>query len=193
MLLEEVSVDLVDEAGGHFSKLEHDIIKMRLDANGALLSAVQQRSLKDTSHSKYNPKCGSCFAASSLVPKGHCCNTCDDILTLYAKAGISKDIALRAPQCNEDDPNMPMAGEVGCRIEGRLSVKKLDGNMHICAGDSVSQAGGHMHMINWATLRNFNVSHHIHQLSFGDYFKVILYFFFAQRNGSSFIFDPFLC
>ena len=58
-----------------FTHMDHDIIKMRLDSEGKILAAAKQKNLKDTSHAPYKSDCGSCFAASNVMPKGYCCNT----------------------------------------------------------------------------------------------------------------------
>lgn len=59
----------------------------------------------------------------------------------------------------------------GCRVYGTIDAPKVKANLHIAAGNSTMQAHGghshHVHSITLADLKTFDISHTIHELSFG--------------------------
>jgi hypothetical protein len=73
-------------------------------------------------------------------------------------------------QCQHDSTN-PFAnvepGE-GCRVTGTMNVNKVAGNIHIAHGESIVRDGRHIHQFLPQDAPNFNISHTIHKLSFGD-------------------------
>lgn len=65
----------------------------------------------------------------------------------------------------EDNPNRP---HDACRIYGSLVLNKVAGNFHITAGKSISLPRGHIHISAFISDREYNFTHRINQLSFGD-------------------------
>lgn len=69
---------------------------------------------------------------------------------------------------------MPARGEVpnkpfdACRIHGSLILNKVAGNFHITAGKSLSLPRGHIHISAFMTERDYNFTHRINKLSFGE-------------------------
>lgn len=68
----------------------------------------------------------------------------------------------RARQFATTDP------DEGCTVTGLMKVNKVSGNFHIAHGESVVRDGRHIHHFNPITAPNFNISHTIHSLRFGD-------------------------
>ena len=75
-----------------------------------------------------------------------------------------------AEQCLRDSKN-PFAnvrpGE-GCRLTGSMRVNKVAGNVHMTIGESLVRDGAHIHQFIPSEAPKFNVSHTIHELTFGD-------------------------
>jgi len=55
-----------------------------------------------------------------------------------------------------------------CRIYGNVEVNKVAGNFHITAGKSIPHPRGHAHLSSMVSELNYNFSHRIDLLSFGD-------------------------
>ena len=74
-----------------------------------------------------------------------------------------------AEQCLRDARN-PFAnvkpGE-GCRLTGTMKVNKVAGNVHMTIGESIVRDGAHIHQFIPSEAPKFNVSHTIHEFSFG--------------------------
>ncbi|XP_065649743.1 endoplasmic reticulum-Golgi intermediate compartment protein 2 [Hydra vulgaris] len=56
----------------------------------------------------------------------------------------------------------------GCRIYGNIEVNKVAGNFHITAGKSIPHPRGHAHLSALVSELNYNFSHRIDMLSFGE-------------------------
>jgi endoplasmic reticulum-Golgi intermediate compartment protein 3 len=78
-------------------------------------------------------------------------------------------IVRTAEQCLRDSSN-PFAnvrqGE-GCRLTGSMKVNKVAGNVHMTIGESLVRDGAHIHQFIPSEAPKFNVSHTIHELTFG--------------------------
>eukprot|EP00592_Proboscia_alata_P024374 CAMPEP_0194443170 /NCGR_PEP_ID=MMETSP0176-20130528/126551_1 /TAXON_ID=216777 /ORGANISM="Proboscia alata, Strain PI-D3" /LENGTH=1007 /DNA_ID=CAMNT_0039269379 /DNA_START=41 /DNA_END=3061 /DNA_ORIENTATION=- len=68
---------------------------------------------------------------------------------------------------NFNSPKMMTQGE-GCQIAGYMVVNRVNGNFHIAMGEGVERDGRHIHLFNPEDTKNFNSSHIIHELSFGE-------------------------
>ncbi|XP_066933502.1 endoplasmic reticulum-Golgi intermediate compartment protein 2-like [Clytia hemisphaerica] len=55
-----------------------------------------------------------------------------------------------------------------CRIYGNVEVNKVAGNFHVTAGKSIPHPRGHAHLSSLVSELNYNFSHRIDLLSFGD-------------------------
>jgi len=60
-----------------------------------------------------------------------------------------------------------MGAKSGCRIHGKMEVKKLAANFHITLGRSIPHPQGHAHININVPMDNVNFSHRIDHLSFG--------------------------
>jgi hypothetical protein len=56
----------------------------------------------------------------------------------------------------------------GCRLRGALLVNKVAGNFHVAMGETRQRGAGHIHQFNPLAIADYNVSHTIHALSFGE-------------------------
>lgn len=113
--------------------------------------------------------CGSCYGAA---PAGSCCNTCDDVREAYRKKGWGLTITKAIVQCHSEGflSNMKTQADEGCRIHGYLDVDKSAGHVHFAPGRSFQHAHLIVHDLFSFTVQEFNVSHVINDLSFGEKF-----------------------
>jgi len=56
-----------------------------------------------------------------------------------------------------------------CRVHGSLTLNKVAGNFHITAGKVLPIAGAHAHLTAFMQDHEYNFTHRIEKLSFGDY------------------------
>lgn len=167
---EEVSVDTVDNVGENQVDARGDIVKIPIDLNG-----------QEVHSAKYNQQnviaeCMSCYGAESN--EFSCCNDCVSLKSAYRSKGWSYlDIVGKAPQCTE---------KVGCRVNGRIQVNKVSGNIHVALGSATIKNGKHVHEFNMNDIsRGFNTSHIIHELRFGS--DKIPFLFSPLENVEKFV------
>jgi len=55
-----------------------------------------------------------------------------------------------------------------CRVHGSLSINKVAGNFHITAGKVLPISGAHAHLTSFMQEHEYNFTHRIEKLSFGD-------------------------
>lgn len=55
-----------------------------------------------------------------------------------------------------------------CRLYGQLTLNKVSGNFHVTAGKSLILPRGHIHINTFFQDDNYNFTHRINRLSFGD-------------------------
>lgn len=103
-----------------------------------------------------------------------CCNTCEDIKKHYTERGLNMALADTSEQCVREKHNAAYANTGGCRVYGTIEAPRVKANLHIAAGNSTMQSHGshshHVHAITHADLKTFDISHVIHELSFGPHF-----------------------
>ncbi|XP_022192383.1 endoplasmic reticulum-Golgi intermediate compartment protein 2 [Nilaparvata lugens] len=63
---------------------------------------------------------------------------------------------------------MPVTPPDACRLHGTLELNKVAGNFHITAGKSLSLPRGHIHISAFMWDNDYNFTHRINKLSFGD-------------------------
>ena len=68
---------------------------------------------------------------------------------------------------------------------GQLSVTKVAGNFHIAVGHAENRNTRHVHSFGPSDIHKYNVSHHIENLSFGQYIPEVI----NPLNGKTFIAD----
>ena len=131
--------------------------------------------------------CGSCFGA-----KEGCCNTCNDVREAYriktwkfdprgieqCREGLGSEVEERALKegtifesffsprnINKFCFTFP---NLGCQIYGYLEVNRVGGSFHIAPGKSFIINHVHVHDVNPFASTDFNLTHHIRHVSFGQ-------------------------
>ena len=189
---DQVNLDAMDVAGEQQNGVDHDFLKVRLDLSGnpkdaaPIAGAIAARALEGGSggggeHASPEPLpadyCGPCYGA-----REGCCNSCDEVRNAYiAKGWDAGDMTRTSEQCVREGRTAeggqhklamgPSAGSTeGCRLSGRLAVNKVAGNFHIAMGETHQRGAGHIHQFNPSAIGNYNVTHTINALSFGEPF-----------------------
>lgn len=132
-----------------------------------------------------DPSCGNCYGAAG---KGICCNTCDDVRDAYAQSGwrfLPQNIAQCIRESYRETLHDEHAEDGGCRIYGELSLNRASGHFHIAPHKKLVQKSSNadeqikhspfvqlMELLSF-TFDQFNVSHTINALRFGDQFPGI--------------------
>lgn len=167
----EVNVDVMDVAGDNQVAIDHDMFKQRIDQNGKNLGVKAAEIIGKLDEIPDLPPnyCGSCFGAEGIFRE--CCNTCEELKQAYTMKGWAYTDALaNSEQCKREkvSPFSAVRNGEGCRVHGTMSVNKVAGNFHIAHGESIIRDGRHIHQFIPAEAPQFNISHTIHSLSFGD-------------------------
>lgn len=172
-----LSIDAMDVSGEQQTDIDHNIFKQRMDIDGVAIDENAQREhLGDKSvdvmkkvQTTLDPgRCESCYGAESAqIP---CCNTCEDVRNAYRNRGWAFQDADGYEQCKREgwkDKFQEQKNE-GCKVFGYLEVSKVAGNFHIAPGKSFQQQHVHVHDLQPFGGMQFNLSHVIRHLSFGD-------------------------
>jgi len=113
------------------------------------------------------PDCGSCYGAGD---EGECCNTCDDVKRTYMRKGWQLP-EIEIKQCANEMRISDEDGE-GCNVHGKVALSSGGGNLHIAPGHSLENFGHHntLNILDLIqnTFEQFNVSHTINKLRFGE-------------------------
>lgn len=192
-----LAVDAFDDRGMSQVDAVHEIYKHRLSPEGEKVGSAEQADLghtllneaqleniaKETLEMKEKAKeaigvCGKCYGAGR---PGQCCNTCQDVKDAYERLGWHFK-AQGVVQCSTEAYISTLreqyAEDGGCQVYGRLHLSKTSGHFHIAPTKKVheKQANGGMFnildLISF-TFDQFNVTHSVNALSFGDHFPGI--------------------
>jgi len=187
-----LSVDAMDVSGFHQLDVSHHIQKKPLDAAGKPKGkpiihdlghslAPDEVTGPDTPPREEKPDptkepgyCGSCYGAEDQA--GQCCNTCDEVKSVYRKKGWAVTNMEKIEQCvvvgetQKEFQDMLARGE-GCQVFGYLEVNKVAGNFHFAPGRSFQHAHMHVHDLAAFSSGQFNVTHQINEISFGEHFQ----------------------
>lgn len=183
---DDVHLDVMDVAGDSHINLEEDeehfVVKRKLKLDGTPFDLVEQViANKAAKEEKDKEKirnaevpenyCGPCYGANTEERK--CCNTCDDVINAYKeKRWNSNAVTFTSEQCMREGRDKKtikrMTKGEGCNISGTLRVNKVAGNFHIAMGEAIDVQGRHIHQFVPEDAINFNASHIIHELSFGE-------------------------
>jgi hypothetical protein len=188
-----VNLDAMDVAGEQQNGVDHEFLKVRLGLDGRpkdaapIAGAIEPRALEGAGGAvaAASPPplpadyCGPCYGA-----REGCCNSCDEVRNAYiAKGWDASGMTRTSEQCVREGRTEeagggahklalgPAAGSTeGCRLSGRLAVNKVAGNFHIAMGETHQRGAGHIHQFNPSAIANYNVTHTINALSFGEPF-----------------------
>ncbi|KAK8802382.1 hypothetical protein WA588_005353, partial [Blastocystis sp. NMH] len=162
----EASLDIMDISGQQQMGVMSRIVKIDLDSEQNPVNVPFTSVLEEDNNSS---ECGNCFGAEV---SNICCNSCESLISAYRRRGwdtwFVKDYA---PQCrggNRDVLKDRVAAE-GCMMWGVLEVNKVSGNFHIAVGHAESRDSRHIHSFGPKQIMNYNVTHHIEKLAFGDF------------------------
>lgn len=142
------------------------------------LTAEQAERLKLINEQKV--ECGNCYGAGS---PGQCCNTCEEVRQAYDRIGWRfkpTGITQCASETYLSNLKDQFAEDGGCQIYGQLELNKAAGHFHIAPHKKLHeggmQAGGGiiniMDLISF-TFDQFNITHTVNSLRFGDQFPGI--------------------
>lgn len=197
-----LSLDVVDDAGasqlGTFSQL----FKHRLTARGERLgepllneggSSLTSEDTLERLLREHEEKtgvkvtldkqlsvgdCGNCYGAGLV---GQCCNSCQDVKDAYERSGW-RFKAQGISQCQRESflehMHDQFAEDGGCQIYGQMTLNKASGHFHIAPHKDLHKGGMQaglfslMDLISF-TFDQFNITHTINSLSFGDHYPGI--------------------
>ncbi|KAH7704770.1 Serologically defined breast cancer antigen NY-BR-84 [Aphelenchoides avenae] len=171
-----ISVDVMDVSDGYESGILDDIFKQRLDRDGQNITEAlpekQEINIRNASATNTEAstaaaekKCGSCYGAVD-----GCCNTCEEVREAYAIRGWQIEDITTIEQCRNDafvQQFKKTEGE-GCRVYGKLQVAKVQGNFHIAPGGALNVHSAHFHNMHSMSAGNFDTTHIINHMSFGQ-------------------------
>jgi len=192
-----LSVDAMDISGEHQLDVEQNVFKRRLDKFGKPVGKEIVEDVTTQADNNINASvvplppnyCGSCYGSK---PDGECCNTCEEVREGYRKKGWSFAKPDGIEQCVREGFKEQLSAqkEEGCQVYGYLQVQKVAGNFHFAPGKSFQQHHMHVHDLQPFQMKNFNMSHKINRLSFGEEYPGIVNPLdgiskVATRNGSS--------
>ncbi|KAL3280980.1 hypothetical protein HHI36_004205 [Cryptolaemus montrouzieri] len=168
-----LALDAMDSSGEQHLEIDHNIYKRRLDINGIPIDTPKKEDItvkhKNEVAVANETSCGSCYGAA-LDPK-RCCNTCDEVRTAYRERQWSFPInPENITQCKNEkvDEKLKLAFKQGCQIYGSLIVNRVSGSFHIAPGKSFSINHVHVHDVQPFSSTEFNTTHKIRHLSFGE-------------------------
>lgn len=133
-----------------------------------------------------NPDCGNCYGAGK--PGTICCNSCEAVKTAYQQSGwrfMPQNIAQCVRESYRQTLEEQFSEEGGCQIYGKLFLSRASGHFHIAphkslalAGPSNSEASKSNPLLQLLellsfTFDQFNITHTVNVLRFGDQFPGI--------------------
>ena len=194
-----LGVDAIDETGIPQRDVIHEIYKHKLNAFGEKDgSPMRQNSLGGTLQTEQDLQkhgertalisqptpppvdaCGNCYGAGS---DGQCCNTCEDVRRAYERVGW-KFVQSGISQCASENAMInkrdQFAEDGGCQLYGHLELNKaIGGHFHIAPHKQSKSDGPDSGLLSlldliYLTFEQFNMTHTINSLSFGDQFPGI--------------------
>mmetsp|Transcript_739 Transcript_739/g.1224 ORF Transcript_739/g.1224 Transcript_739/m.1224 type:complete len:395 (+) Transcript_739:63-1247(+) len=196
-----LSLDVVDDIGGVVKDTKHDIFKHRLTPLGEKEGIPEAHSLGDSLTSEehilhlssssgdkeggHRPvdleelKCGNCYGAGHA---GECCNTCEDVKRVYARVGWrfkQHEISQCQREAFAETLRDEHAETGGCQVYGTTELNRASGHFHIVPHSSIrnikSPGNGVLNLMELLafTFDQFNITHTVNSLSFGDHFPGI--------------------
>jgi hypothetical protein len=105
-----------------------------------------------------------------------CCNSCEEVREAYRKKGWALSDPESIDQCKREGFVQKVKDEEGegCNVHGFLEVNKVAGNFHFIPGQSFHQSGFQFHDMLLFQQGNYNISHKVNRLAFGDFFPGVV-------------------
>ncbi|CAN7050476.1 unnamed protein product [Brassica rapa subsp. trilocularis] len=179
-----ISIDTMDISGERHLDVRHDIIKRRLDSHGNVIESkqdgightkIEKPLQKHGGRLEHNETyCGSCFGAETTDDT--CCNSCEEVREAYRKKGWALSDPESIDQCKREGYVQKVKDEEGegCNLHGFLEVNKVAGNFHFVPGQSFHQSGFQFGDLIFFQQGNYNISHKVNRLAFGDFFPGVV-------------------
>jgi hypothetical protein len=133
-----------------------------------------------------DPDCGNCYGAGTSKM---CCNTCAEVKKAYAVSGwrfMPQNIAQCVRESYRETLHDEHAADGGCRIYGELNLNRASGHFHIAPHKKLAQTAPTaneqiknnpfvqlMELLSF-TFDQFNISHTVNALRFGDQYPGIV-------------------
>ncbi|KAL2937264.1 Endoplasmic reticulum-Golgi intermediate compartment protein 3 [Bienertia sinuspersici] len=179
-----LSIDAEDISGERHFDIRHDIVKTRVDAHGNTIKArrdsigapkIEKPLQRHGGRLEHNETyCGSCYGAEAS--DDHCCNSCEEVREAYKKNGWALTNLELIDQCEREGFFQKVDEEKGegCNINGFLEVNKVAGTFHFIPGKTFHLSEFHVNNLIAVQKGNYNISHRINKLAFGDNFPGIV-------------------
>ncbi|XP_073150229.1 uncharacterized protein [Henckelia pumila] len=173
-----LSLDAVDISGERHLDIRHDIFKKRLDSHGNVIEVrkdgigapqIEKPLQRHGGRLEHNETyCGSCYGAETSDDE--CCNSCEEVREAYRKKGWGITNTDMIDQCKREGFVQKVQEEQGegCSIHGSLEVNKVAGKFQFSPGKSFHIPGFHLFDFLNLPTENYNMSHKINKLMFGD-------------------------
>jgi hypothetical protein len=179
----DLHVDLIDVAGDSQIDVHDTLVKRKMSSGGLRFLSKPEEEAELNLHKKQQTDkdrilkealpadyCGPCYGAEEA--ENRCCQTCDEVIEAYTKKRWKIDLLkFTSEQCIREgrDKQEPkrMTKNEACNLSGYITLNRVAGNFHIAMGEGVERDGRHIHTYVPEDAPNFNVSHTIHELSFG--------------------------
>lgn len=182
-----LSIDVVDDMGLTQELSYSEVYKHKIDIDGKQVGEKQQHAIGNTIRTEEEVKelsklpsipetqitCGNCYGAN---PKGICCNSCSSVREAYDKKGWRfkpQDVLQCRREAAIENIRDKNAAEGGCQIYGHLQLSKTSGHFHIAPHTSIHEPADKEFTIFdllSLTFSQFNITHTINSLSFGENF-----------------------
>lgn len=125
--------------------------------------------ISESSDDEGEEECGSCYGAGD---EGECCQTCDDVKRAYSRKGWHLTDLQTVKQCKKES-KVKEGEDEGCNVHGVVALDSGGGNFHLAPGResaSMQDASGieSIFELLMKTFEQWNVSHTIHKIRFGD-------------------------
>ncbi|KAG2269062.1 hypothetical protein Bca52824_063617 [Brassica carinata] len=171
-----ISIDTMDISGERHLDVRHDIFKRRLDSHGNVIEA-KQGGIGHTKIEKPLQKHGARLEDNeNIVTDDACCNSCEEVREAYRKKGWGLSDPESIDQCKREGYVQKVKDEEGegCNVHGFVEVNKVAGNFHFVPGQSFHQSGFQFHDMVMFQQGNYNISHKVNRLAFGDFFPGVV-------------------
>jgi hypothetical protein len=147
-------LDAIDSLGFSQLNINGTARLRRVNASGRIIGVANQ------------PPAGACHPCYGALPAGACCNSCEQLLLMFALKNLTAE-PQRWPQCAAGAPPRVSLDEK-CLVKGKISVNKVPGLFHIAPGrnDDESPEGEHAHDLS-GVFPSLALSHRINGIRFG--------------------------
>jgi len=190
-----LAVDAVDDSGMPMRNIEHELFKHKLLPGGQRdeASYAERHRMGDTVRTNSELEklseeqaqeqakgCGNCYGAGQ---DGECCESCEDVRKAYERLGWrfrTQDIAQCLKEAFLETQRDQDSEEGGCQLYGHMVLDRASGHFHIAPHKVVHQGAMQAGLLTLRdllsfTFDQFNITHTVNSLTFGQPFPGISY------------------